>query len=189
MHRQVNALSGFKTDDFTANFTDNACTGTATRFYQVQDYNQTDWRCNAAAGFFNDSFIGTTLSTEWTSNSGTWSNSSNTLYQADDATPSGDNTNIYTPLTQANNATYLYSWSDMISGTGTNRRAGLHWFCDDATQSNRGNSYFIYYRVDNDKMQLYKVTANVFDGVRGVLPLTPTFGIRTKCCITPPQVR
>ena len=158
----VNTISGFKTDDFTANFTDNACTGTATRFYQVQDYNQTDWRCNANAGFFNDSFIGTTLNTEWTSNSGTWSNSSNTLYQADDATPSGDNTNIYTPLTQTNNATYLYSWSDMISGTGTNRRAGLHWFCDDATQSNRGNSYFIYYRVDNDKMQLYKVTANVF---------------------------
>ena len=128
----------------------------------MQDNNGTTWRCNGAAGFFNDTFEGTTLHTDWISLAGTWSNSTNALYQSDEATPLGDNTNVYAALTQNNSATYLYAWQDKISGTGTNRRAGIHFFADDATQSNRGNSYFIYYRADSDKMQLYKTTANVF---------------------------
>jgi N-acetyl-anhydromuramyl-L-alanine amidase AmpD len=157
----INALNSWYTDDFTANFTDNAC-GTGTGFWQVQDYDGTEWRCNPTQGFFNDEFTTTAINSAWTNAAGTWSISNGALYQSVEATGTGDNTNLYASLTQNNSSTYLYSWDDKIGGTGTNRRAGIHFFCDDPTQTNRGNSYFVYYRVDNDKMQLYKVNANVF---------------------------
>ena len=34
--------------------------------------------------------------------------------------------------------------------------------CDDPTLSNRGNSYFVWLRSDNDKLQIYKVVDDVF---------------------------
>ncbi|HXU27419.1 MAG TPA: T9SS type A sorting domain-containing protein, partial [Bacteroidia bacterium] len=42
------------------------------------------------------------------------------------------------------------------------RRAGFHFFCDNPDSSNRNNSYFVWFRVDNSTMQIYKVTNNVF---------------------------
>ncbi len=45
---------------------------------------------------------------------------------------------------------------------------GFHYFCSSPTLSNRGNSYFIYSWVDNDKVQLYKVTGNVYTMVAEV---------------------
>jgi hypothetical protein len=45
-----------------------------------------------------------------------------------------------------------------IGGSGANRRAGMHFMCSDATQANRENSYFVYLRADNNKVQIYKVT-------------------------------
>ena len=168
---KVNPISSYKTTGFTATFTDSLCSTTNTRFYQVQDNNGTTWRSNGNAGFLSDAFDGTTLSPDWTTPTGTWSNNTNALYQSNEATSSGDNTNAYATLAQNNTATYLYTWRDKIGGTGTNRRAGIHFFCDDATQTNRGNSYFVYYRADNDKMQFYKVTANVFSMVLEV-PIT-----------------
>jgi hypothetical protein len=43
-----------------------------------------------------------------------------------------------------------------ISGTGTNRRAGIYFFSDDATQTQRNNAYMVYFRVDQNKCQIYK---------------------------------
>ena len=57
---------------------------------------------------------------------------------------------------------YLYNWAGKLDGAGTNRRAGFHYFCDNPTLTNRGNSYFVWYRLDDDKIELYKVVGDVF---------------------------
>jgi hypothetical protein len=56
-----------------------------------------------------------------------------------------------------------------MSGTGTNRRAGLHYFCSDPTLTNRGNSYFVFFRLDNDKIQIYEVANDVYSLVDEVV--------------------
>jgi hypothetical protein len=81
------------------------------------------------------------------------------LDQTDEA---NSNTNVYAELAQNLSNRYLYHWAGAISGTGTNRRAGFHYFCSDASLPNRGNSYFVFFRLDNAKVQLYKVTNDVF---------------------------
>ena len=35
--------------------------------------------------------------------------------------------------------------------------------CSDGSLENRGDSYFVYLRADNDKVQIYKVTNNVWE--------------------------
>jgi hypothetical protein len=42
----------------------------------------------------------------------------------------------------------------------------MHFFCSDPTLPNRGNSYFVYFREETDKVQLYKVLNDVFSLVK-----------------------
>lgn len=158
----ITAPAGWVTaSTFNANFTDadnSSGSGVANSYYQVLDYNGTEWRANNANGFFNDNFD-LAVHPDWTSMSGTWGISSAYLEQSDET---NSNTNIYAPFTQNISNQYLYNWQGKISGTGTNRRAGFHFFCDDGTQSNRGNSYFIWIRPDQSTIEIYKVTNNVF---------------------------
>jgi hypothetical protein len=90
---------------------------------------------------------------------GTWSIVGGYLNQSDET---NSNTNIYAPLTQNLSNQYLYHWQGKIEGTGANRRAGFHFFCDDATQTNRGNSYFVWIRPDQGTLEIYEVVSNVF---------------------------
>ena len=57
---------------------------------------------------------------------------------------------------------FLFNLKASLGGTGTNRRAGMHFMCSDLTLPNRGNSYFIYLRVDSDVLQIYETTNDVF---------------------------
>ncbi|HEY1038248.1 MAG TPA: T9SS type A sorting domain-containing protein [Bacteroidia bacterium] len=150
------------TTDFTSAFIDadnGGCSGTvAKRFYQVADYNaNNEWRANSANGFFNDDFNGSAIHADWSSVAGTWSNGGNYLQQTDEAS---SNTNLYAALTQTNSDEYLYNWTGTLGGLGANRRAGFHFMVDQPTQSERGNSYFVYFRLDNDAVQIYKVVNN-----------------------------
>lgn len=155
----------WKTQDFTATFTDtdnSGGSGVASRFYQVLDFNGTHWYANGQRGFFGDNFdvLATSL---WTipSSSGTWNIQNGALVQTDEAV---NNSNIYASINQTLSNRYLYHFSAKVEGAGhTNgRRFGFHYFCDDASQNNRGNSYFIWFRVETDKLEFYKVTNNVF---------------------------
>ena len=148
------------TTNFTANFTDgDVGTGIAQRFYSADEYSTAAyWRSNKANGFLNDAFDGTTLHADWIKNAGTWTNSSNTAYNTDQV---NSNTNLYTSLTQNANQ-ILYHWTQKIGGTGTNRRAGLHFMASAATGNGRGNSYMVYARVDGGgKLQIYEYIADV----------------------------
>ncbi|MBI4947331.1 MAG: family 10 glycosylhydrolase [Bacteroidetes bacterium] len=146
----------WQTADFTASFSDTAFCSVAQKFYQALDCNNNEWRANGMQGFFNDNFE-TAVNPEWTNATGTWSISGGHLHQADQA---NSNTNIYAAVNQNGSDSYLYHWHMNISGNGTNRRAGIHFFCDDASQTNRQNSYMVYFRADNDKVQIYKYTNN-----------------------------
>jgi spore germination protein YaaH/PKD repeat protein len=150
----------WETADFTASFTDadNGGSGLNASYWQVLDNDGTEWRANSTHGFFSDNFDAT-LHPDWTTAIGAWSIASQALNQSDE---NQSNSNAHTALTQTSTNRYLYRWSANMSGVGTNRRSGIHFFCDDPTLSNRGNSYFVYYRVDNNSCQVYKVVSNVW---------------------------
>ncbi|WP_343635746.1 N-acetylmuramoyl-L-alanine amidase [Fluviicola sp.] len=150
------------TQDFTASYTDtdnSGGSGIDKSFYQVTDLNGSDWRSNGAKGFFNDNFDQAAIHASWTSQSGVWALSGGNLVHSDE---SNGNSNLWASVTSNLSDRYLYHWSGAMSGTGTNRRAGLHYFCSDPTLTNRGNSYFVFFRLDSDKIQIYEVTNDVY---------------------------
>jgi hypothetical protein len=169
----ISLPSPWDTTSFNVTFTDadSGCVGSIGKsFYQICDYNSNnEWRANNANGFFNDDFNGNSINVDWTSVTGTWTmNVSNYLEQSDQAL---SNTNIYANLTQNLSNRYLYEWQGKISGTGSNRRAGLEFFCDNPTLPNRGNNYFVWFRADQSTCEFYKVTNDVFSLVHSV-PMT-----------------
>lgn len=160
----VTTTGAWKTAAFTATITDKDNTGGSgieKGYYQVIDYNGTEWRANYTHGFFADNFDNA-IHPEWTQKVGTWSVSGNALVQSDETSTAAGNTNIYAALTENLSNRYLYQFMAKFEGSGTNRRAGLHFFCDNPDSTNRNNSYFVWFRLDDQKVQIYKVVNNVF---------------------------
>ncbi|MCD6020206.1 MAG: N-acetylmuramyl-L-alanine amidase, negative regulator of AmpC, AmpD [Bacteroidetes bacterium] len=160
----VSSVGAWKTANFTPTFadTDNAGgSGLEKSYYQVIDFDGTEWRGNYTHGFFSDNFD-VAIHPEWTQGPGTWTITNNALEQSLQTTTTASNTSIYAALTQTLSNRYLYNFKGKIEGTGTNRRAGLHFFIDNPTLPNRGNSYFVYFRLDAPKVQIYKTVNDVF---------------------------
>lgn len=157
---QITTPSGWITKDFLASYLDidnlNGI-GIDKSFYQVSYYNGTEWRANGNRGFLNDDFNTPTINNEWISSTGTWSLSSGSLVQTDEGNA---NTNLYAMVTQSLSNQYLYHFKATISGTGTNKRAGIYIMADNPTQTQRGNSYMIWLRPDQSSIEFYKSTAN-----------------------------
>ncbi|MBN2681299.1 MAG: N-acetylmuramoyl-L-alanine amidase [Bacteroidales bacterium] len=145
----IAGVSGYQTSNFNANFTD---TDQELSLYQVLDNNGIEWRANGNFGFLNDNFQ-TALHSEWSSVLGTWNINSGHLNQTDEVE---SNTNLYIPVNQVSGNVYMYHFQMNIGGSGTNRRAGLHFFCDNGTMTQRNNSYMVYFRADGNKCQIYK---------------------------------
>jgi hypothetical protein len=170
----VTATNAWITNSFTANFSDvdNAGgSGIEKGYYQAIDFNGTEWRANYTHGFLADNFDNA-IHPEWTQKTGTWTITSNALVQTDETSPAAGNTNIYAALTQSLSNRYLYHFLAKFEGTGTSRRGGLHFFCDNADSTNRNNSYFVWFRLDDQKIQIYKVVNNVFGAPKIDQPLT-----------------
>ncbi len=160
----ISSVGAWQTANFTATFTDadNAGgSGLEKSYYQVIDFDGTDWRGNYTHGFFSDNFD-TAIHPEWTQGTGTWGINNNALEQSLQTTTTASNTSIYAALTQTLSNRYLYNFKGKIDGTGTNRRAGFHFFIDNPTLPNRGNSYFVYFRLDGPRVQIYKTVNDVF---------------------------
>ncbi len=156
----LDTLPDWVTGDFDVKFSDTDETGGSgieKGFYSVQQWTNGEWRGNGKAGFFHDAFGQNSLHPDWTVDTGTWQLNGGELQQKDESL---SNTNIHATLQQSLSNRYLYHWRMQMSGSGGNRRAGLHYFCDSAELSNRGNSYFVWFRLDDDKIQLYKVVNN-----------------------------
>jgi N-acetyl-anhydromuramyl-L-alanine amidase AmpD len=171
----VTTSGGWETGNFTASFTDTdnaGGSGLEKSYYQVIDFDGTEWRANANNGFFADNFD-VAIHPDWTTSTGTWSINSGSLYQSDEA---NSNTNIYASLNQTLSNRYLYNFYGKIDGTGTTKRAGFHFFCDNASLTNRGNSYFVWFRVDDGLLQIYKVVNDVFGSPVINIPFTTVAG-------------
>jgi hypothetical protein len=170
----VSSLNAWKTAAFTATVADADNTGGSgvqKGYYQVIDYDNTEWRANYTKGFFADNFDNA-IHPEWTIKTGTWGIASNALVQTDEVSTAAGNTNIYAALTQSLSNRYMYHFLAKFEGAGTTRRAGFHFFCDQPDSSIRNNSYFVWFRLDDQKVQLYKVVNNVFGAPKVDLPLT-----------------
>ncbi len=158
----VSSSSKWVNNDFSVQFADAdniGGSGIDKKFYQVLDYNGTEWRANGKNGFFNDNF-NMAINPEWHNKLGVWSISGSHLIQTDSTS---SNTNLYAAVKQTSGNTYLYQWQMYIYGNVTNKRAGIHFFCDNPDSSNRNNSYMVYYRADDDKVQIYKYINNVMN--------------------------
>lgn len=158
----IDVSNDWKTEDFLVDFidTDNpGGSGIDRRFYHVGHFDGSEWRANSTRGFLNDHFDNQVIHPNWQSFSGMWGISQDALSQTDEAST---NTNIYAPLTQSLSNIYLYHYQSKIGGSGGNRRAGFHFFCDDVEASNRGNSYFVWLRADDNAIQFYKVVNDNF---------------------------
>lgn len=160
---QVNTTNPWKTAAFTASITDvdnvNG-TGVEKGYYQVIDNNGTEWRANYTKGFLADNFDNN-IHPEWTQAVGTWTIQNNALVQTDEASGVAGNTNIYASLTQSLSNRYLYHFLAKFEGTGNTRRGGLHFACDNPTLPNRNNSYFVWFRLDDQKVEIYKTVNDV----------------------------
>lgn len=157
---QITTPNGWITQNFTATYTDVdnvGGTGIEKSFYQPSYYNGFEWRANGARGFFNDDFSGAAIHPDWTSSVGTWSINAGALIQNDETNA---NTNIYAAVTQSLSNRYLYNFKGTITGGNTNRRAGIYIACDNPSQTQRGNSYMIWFRPDQSSVEFYKSVAN-----------------------------
>ena len=157
----VIAPSGsWKTADWTVSFTDSDNgSGVADKYYlagsQIPGFN--GWSANSALGFVNEDFQDN--ATNWNVVNGNFL-LNNQAYVTND--PTDGNTNTWMNVQQSGSQAYLFHWQQTILSAGTNQRAGMHFFCDDPALSNRGNSYFVYFREETNRVQIYKVTNNVF---------------------------
>ncbi len=152
----------WETANFSKSFSDtdnSGGSGIKDSYYQVIDYNGTEWRANDGNGFLKDNFD-FSINGDWAQQVGSWSISNNAIQQTDQTV---SNSNIYALLDQNISTKYLYDFTARIEGSGTNKRAGLHFMSDDGSLTNRSNSYFVYFRADNNKIQIYKVTNNVIN--------------------------
>lgn len=159
---EVDLSSQFQNVDFTANFEDDDNTngsGLTRRFYQVIDNENGAWGANTDRGFYFDSLNQSSFNPLWETVTGSWQMSNGYMEQTDEAQ---NNTNIYAPLAQNLSNRYLYHFEMKVDGAGTNKRAGFHYFVDDPTALERGNSYFLWFRQDLSTVEFYRVENNVF---------------------------
>jgi hypothetical protein len=152
--------TGWITTNFTTSITDNDNqSGVSERFYLPSDKSagQVGWKSNGANGFIHEDFEDDRLS--WTDQTGTFTISNSKFSFTDIAQT---NSNSYAAVDQNSTTDYLYEWKQTIPSAGANQRAGLHFFCSDPTLTNRGYSYFVYFRQGTNKTQIYTVDNNVF---------------------------
>lgn len=148
------------TDDFTASFTDtdNSGMGLKERFYQVLEYDGTSWGANRGNGFLYELFDGGFPN--WTMASGNYYILNDRLHQTDTV---NTNTNVYIDVNQTNNGSWLYHFSARLWPGASNRRFGIHIFADSPTSPNRGNSYLIWFRGDNQTLEIYETVNDVLN--------------------------
>jgi N-acetyl-anhydromuramyl-L-alanine amidase AmpD len=172
----------WQTDDFNADFTDeDDATGTGIEkgYYQVLEYNGSEWHANTTQGFWGDSFDNS-IGSNYSATAGSWSINAGTLKQTDSVNA---NTNIYLPLTQNLSNRYLYQFKIRMNTLSGNRRFGFHFFADSGSADNRGNSYFIWFRANtsgSNTLEFYKCSwssgSNINTQVKVIDPVTTVKG-------------
>jgi spore germination protein YaaH len=160
----IDTISNWQTQDFAVTFHDSDdMSGIQKAYYQVIEYDGIDWGANANRGFLADNFDAPSINSRWNIVSGNWIQQNGYLTQTDSTV---NNTHISTFLNQELSNRYLYEFDAKVLGNiVTNKRFGLYFFSSDSVLENRGNGYFIWFRLESEKLEFYKVTNNVFSKV------------------------
>ncbi len=167
----------WQTSNFSTQISDSDTqSGVNKGFYLVSDKasQSNSWHSNGAKGFVNEDFE--EQNTYWTLQTGQFSVNNGVFLMSDE---SQNNSNAYLNVTQNATSDYVFSWEQKFLTSLSNQRAGLHFFCSDPTQPNRGNSYFIFFRDQDDVIQFYEVTNDVFTVVHEV-PFTINSNVNYK---------
>lgn len=163
---QISIAGNWQTADFPVAFADtDTGSGVAASYYQICDFDGVEWRSSGSSGFFYDAFSAS-LHNDWNMSEGTWQVSNAQLNQTDEANA---NTNLYAFVNQNYGDVILYTWKMKIGGTGTNLRAGIHFYSNGPSETDRKDSYMVYFRCQgNTNMantcQIYQYLNNVFVG-------------------------
>ncbi len=155
----------YQTANFISNFADAdnvSGSGIEKGYYLAANYNGYNWQANGNRGFAFDDFDSTAINPKWVNSAGVWTVQANNLLQTDNA---NTNSILSAAVTQTLSNRYIYHWEGNITGTGTNRRAGLHFMCSNNTQINRGDSYLAWFRLDLNDVVIYKSVGNVLGSV------------------------
>ena len=144
--------------DFIANFNDNDNVGVTRKFYQTLEKYGNNWYANRGNGFFNDNF--NVLYSGYTTGAGSWGISSGRLRQSN---TTSDNTKLSSFLSQNSGLPYLYEFAAKVVSTSGPRKFGIHIMADDVTQSQRGNSYLIWFSGEDNKVRIYETVNNALN--------------------------
>ena len=156
----ITAGPTWQVDDFTVDITDTDNESAIDQgYYLAAEKNIADngWKSKGSYGFAHEDFED--ANTTWTNQVGLHTISNGGFIYAD---VNEQNSNAYASIAQDATSKFLFEWNQTITSTGSNSRAGMHFFCDAPTLPNRGNSYFIYLREATDNLQIYRVTSDVF---------------------------
>jgi hypothetical protein len=118
--------------------------------------NLSSWHGNGQQGYTLETFEEVS---NWTLQSAGFANTSGKLQYT---LATNENSNAFLEVTQSNQSVFLYEWDMQFISSGLNQRAGLHFFCSDPTLPNRGNSYFVYFREGQNKVEIYTVINDVY---------------------------
>lgn len=172
----------WKTDDFTVNFTDTDAQGSVQEKYVLLAKNELT--PNEWYGANDYIFEGFELGdTRWTNQVGTYVHQNDAYYFLDE---NEQNSNSFISVTQDLSSSFLYSFDLSFESSFSSQRAGLHFFCDDPTAANRGNSYFVFLRENDDLVQIYKVVNDVFTQLSSVpFTINPSTNYNVKTSFDP----
>ncbi|MCB9234335.1 MAG: N-acetylmuramoyl-L-alanine amidase [Bacteroidia bacterium] len=158
---QISMTYPWVSTDFAAKFTDtdNSGQGIASRFYQVIDFDGQVWDANRGNGFLFETFTGG-WNSAWTETAGYAYLLNDALHQTDTVVT---NSNWYIDVAQNAATDWLFNWKGRMwnGAQTTNRRFGLHFFVDSPTATNRGNSYLVWFRADNQTVEIYETINDV----------------------------
>ncbi|WP_299245786.1 peptidoglycan DD-metalloendopeptidase family protein [uncultured Aquimarina sp.] len=152
----ISAVGGnTQSGNFTTNYNDTDNVGVTRRFYQALEKYGSNWYANRGNGFFNDNF--NVFYSGYVKGSGNWTVNNGHLRQSD---ISSDNTKLNTFLSQNSGLPYLYEFSAKIISTSGPRKFGIHIMADNPDQSQRGNSYLIWFSGEDNKVRVYETVNN-----------------------------
>ncbi len=119
-------------------------------------YDLKNWNAETDLGYFYDEFRGNKFNNEWEAVIGRWNQNGGRLIQEDE---SATNANMATVLNQGASDfdVYLYHFRAKLLTSGDNKRFGFHFFSSDGLQSNRGDSYLVWFRNYASKQDLVEV--------------------------------
>jgi N-acetyl-anhydromuramyl-L-alanine amidase AmpD len=150
----IAAENSWRTENFTTSITDADPSGVTGKFVLISDRDPATgiWSGNGELGYAEELFE--VNMDNWTAVTGPFALNNGAIACTDAAQT---NSNCYLNVVQDAGTSYLYAWDQTFTSALTNQRAGMHFFCDDPTLPNRGNSYFVFLRETDNVAQIYKV--------------------------------